>query len=80
MNQTHLSRTFKSVMQVGILDYIHTQRLLHAKDLLVHTAQNIDTIWQAVGYTNRRTFNRTFRKMEGMSASEYRKHPRPTAE
>lgn len=80
INQSHLSRTFKSVMQVGILDYIHTQRLLHAKDLLVHTAQNIDTIWQAVGYTNRRTFNRTFRKMEGMSASEYRKHPRPTSE
>ena len=80
MNQSHLSRTFKSVMKVGILDYIHTQRLIHAKGMLVDTGHNIDVIWQTVGYTNRRTFNRTFRKMEGMSASEFRKKLRSKSE
>lgn len=73
MNQSYLSRTFKAIYQIGILDYIHTQRLSHVKELLKDPKSNIDAIWAAVGYTNRRTFNRAFRKLEGMSASEYRK-------
>ena len=72
MNQSYLSRMFKSICSVGILDYIHTQRLIHVKEMLKDPNNSIDTIWAAVGYTNRRTFNRTFRKFEGMSASEYR--------
>lgn len=73
MNQSHLSRTFKDILHVGILDFIHTQRLLHVKEGLKDPESNIDAIWSAAGYTNRRTFNRAFRKMEGMSASEYRR-------
>lgn len=73
MNQSYLSRTFKEIFGIGILDFIHSQRLLHAKELLRDPTNNIDMIWEAVGYTNRRTFNRCFRKQENMSASEYRK-------
>ena len=73
MNQSYLSRTFKEIFGIGILDFIHSQRLLHAKALLKDSATPIDMIWEAVGYTNRRTFNRSFRKLENMSASEYRK-------
>ena len=73
LNQSYLSRTFKSVYDIGILDFIHTQRLLHVKELLRDPTISIDTIWMSAGYTNRRTFNRAFRRMEGMSASEYRK-------
>lgn len=74
MNQSYLSRTFKEIFGIGILEFIHSQRLLHAKELLKDPANNIDTVWQAVGYTNRRTFNRCFKKLEGVSASEYRKN------
>jgi len=73
MNQSYLSRTFKSAYQMGILEYIHTQRLAFVKDSLADPGRSIDAIWSAAGYTNRRTFNRTFRRLEGMSASEYRK-------
>ena len=73
MNQSYLSRTFKEIFGIGILDFIHSQRLLHAKALLKDSANQIDMIWESVGYTNRRTFNRSFRKLENMSASEYRK-------
>ena len=73
MNQSYLSRTFKEVFGIGILDFIHSQRLLHAKELLKDPANQIDMIWEAVGYTNRRTFNRSFRRLENISASEYRK-------
>ena len=73
MNQSYLSRTFKEIFGIGILDFIHSQRLLHAKALLKDSTNQIDMIWEAVGYTNRRTFNRSFRKLENMSASEYRK-------
>ena len=73
MNQSYLSRTFKEMFGIGILDFIHSQRLLHAKALLKDSTDQIDMIWEAVGYTNRRTFNRSFRKLENMSASEYRK-------
>lgn len=73
INQSYLSRTFKEIFGIGILDFIHSQRLLHAKALLKDSANQIDMIWEAVGYTNRRTFNRSFRRLENMSASEYRK-------
>lgn len=73
MNQSYLSRTFKEIFGIGVLEFIHSQRLLHAKELLKDPSNNIDMIWEAVGYTNRRTFNRSFRKLENMSASEYRK-------
>jgi AraC-like DNA-binding protein len=73
MNQSYLSRTFKNIFGIGILDFIHKQRLIHVKQQLQEPDSNIDTIWHSVGYTNRRTFNRTFRRLEGMSASEYRK-------
>lgn len=73
MNQSSLSRSFKYVHGTGVLDYIHHQRMLHVKEMLRNSNVNIDTIWKSAGYTNRRTFNRTFRKLEGMSASEYRK-------
>jgi len=73
MNQSYLSRTFKEIFGIGVLEFIHSQRILHAKELLKDSANNIDMIWEAVGYTNRRTFNRSFRKLENMSASEYRK-------
>lgn len=63
----------KEVFGIGILDFIHPQRLLHAKELLKDPANQIDMIWEAVGYTNRRTFNRSFRRLENMSASEHRK-------
>lgn len=74
MNQSYLSRTFKAVRGIGILDFIHNQRLNYVKQQLKDPSNNIDTIWQSAGYTNRRTFNRAFRKLEGMSASEYRKN------
>ena len=74
MNQSYLSRTFKSLRGIGVLDFIHSQRLIHVKTLLKNPDNSIDAIWEAVGYTNRRTFNRTFRKLVGMSASEYRKN------
>jgi len=74
MNQSYLSRTFKSVYHMGILEYIHTQRLCFVKSKLADPGESIDAIWSAAGYTNRRTFNRTFRRLEGMSASEFRKN------
>ncbi len=73
MNQSYLSRTFKTVRGVGILDFIHSQRLGYVKKQLENPDNKIDAIWQSAGFTNRRTFNRTFRRLEGMSASEYRK-------
>ncbi len=73
MNQSYLSRTFKEIYGIGILEFIHSQRVIQAKKLLEDPANQIDMIWKAVGYTNRRTFNRSFRKLANMSASEYRK-------
>ncbi len=76
MNQSYLSRSFKQIYGIGVLTFIHTQRLVHVKEKLENSENSIDEIWSSCGYTNRRTFNRTFRKLEGKSASEYRKAAR----
>lgn len=72
INQSYASRMFKACYGTGILDYIHTLRLTHARELLVSSDKSIDEIYSLVGYTNRRTFDRTFKQAEGMTATTYR--------
>ncbi len=72
LSAKYLSRVFKLIMGVNFSDYLAYVRIEKVKELLL-TSTPIERIAQQVGITNRTTFTRTFRKLEGMTPSEWRR-------
>lgn len=56
----------------SLIDYLNQLRIEKAKQLLLDTDQTIAQIALQVGYNNVQSFNRFFRKYEGMPPSNYK--------
>lgn len=56
----------------SLIDYINLLRIEKAKRLLLETKLNMKQIAAEVGYYNVQSFNRFFRKYEGMPPSSYK--------
>lgn len=56
----------------SVIDYLNQLRIQKAKQLLMETDLTIKQIASEVGYYNLQSFNRFFRKYEGMPPSSYR--------
>ena len=72
IHQSYLSKIFKEQIGEGLLDYIHKIRISEAKKLLLNTDLNMEAIASKTGYSNIRTFMRTFKKYEGITPGTYR--------
>ena len=77
MNSNYLSRVFKSETGNTFTDYLCTIRINKAKQLIIDTESLIDDISEQVGICSRRTFNRLFKKIVGVSPAMYRILNRP---
>jgi AraC-like DNA-binding protein/mannose-6-phosphate isomerase-like protein (cupin superfamily) len=73
ISKFHLSREFKRVYGITIVDYLTIKRINHAKEQLRFTKESIENIAAANGYPDASYFNKVFQKIEGMTGSEYRK-------
>jgi len=71
---TYLSKRFKESEQISILDYINMVRVHHVKQLLLETDLTLEKIAGQTGFSNISTFNRIFKKLEGITAGEYKKY------
>ncbi len=67
----HLSRSFKSNLNCGILDYIHQVRLQKAKELIL-SEKNLNSVAISTGFLDSKALTRTFKKYEGITPSQYR--------
>lgn len=67
-------RNFKLYTGFTPMQYILSKRIYNAEALLQNTQYNITEIAQIVGYDNPLYFSRIFKKLKGISPSEYRKH------
>lgn len=57
----------------SLIDYINCKRIQHAKQLLIEESTlNVNQIAVEVGYNNIQSFNRFFRKYEGVTPSSYK--------
>ncbi|WP_168120044.1 AraC family transcriptional regulator [Paenibacillus sp. HB172176] len=56
----------------SLIDYTNSLRIERAKQLLLETKLNMTQIASQVGYFNVQSFNRFFRKYEGMPPSSYK--------
>jgi len=66
-----LSRAFKQLTGINFIDYLTNLRIGMAKDLLRETNLKIIEIAEKVGY-QQTYFNRIFKKVEGVTPSQYR--------
>ena len=73
----YLSTLFNRELQQSITEYIHSQRLREAAELLRKTNLTIQSIAVYVGYTDTNYFSRLFRRHYQSTPSDYRKIIRP---
>lgn len=73
ISKFHMSREFKRIYGITILDYLTMKRINHAKAQLRFTELSIENIATESGYPDASYFNKVFQKLEAMTASEYRK-------
>ncbi|MCY9659201.1 helix-turn-helix domain-containing protein [Paenibacillus chondroitinus] len=69
---SYLSKQFKAQTGDALLDFISRTRLEEAKKLLTEQPLSIVEIARKVGYNDINTFNRTFKKFEGITPGKYK--------
>jgi len=71
-NPQYLSRIFRQAYHQTMIDVIQETRLEYARILLIHSKLNITEVAHACGFTDVRYFYRVFRRLQGMTAMEFR--------
>lgn len=72
VNKYYLSHIFSCKLQINFRDYLNRIRLNHAKQMIRTTGLSITEVWVESGFESQSSFNRIFRKQEGMTPREYR--------
>lgn len=72
-NPAYLSAKFKEISGKNLSVYIREQRMKEAQRLLAETNVPVETIYPAVGYTEKGHFYSTFKKYTGMTPLQFRK-------
>ncbi|MBW7477262.1 AraC family transcriptional regulator [Paenibacillus oenotherae] len=73
VSREHLSRVFKDMTGMKLTDYIHAKKILHAKQLLIHTTASIEEIAERCGFETLTHFHRVFKKRMEMTPAVFRK-------
>ena len=72
--QSYFCRLFKKQFGTSFLEYLSLYRISKAKELLENPAAKVSTVAEAVGFTDSAYFARCFKRLVGISPSEYKKH------
>ncbi|WP_195574192.1 helix-turn-helix domain-containing protein [Paenibacillus sp. 1001270B_150601_E10] len=72
VSEAYVSAFFKEQQGVNFSDYIEQMRLTEAKSLMEQDLP-LTAIAERVGYNSLNSFSRAFKRVHGMSASDYRK-------
>ena len=73
MDKHYLARLFKEQYGVTLVTYLQQVRITHAKRMLRFTDKSIEEIGLECGIGELNYFSRVFKKLEGVSPSEFRK-------
>lgn len=72
VSQWHLSKLLNRHTGQSFYDLLNSVRIRHAKELLGDPSLRVSNVGEMVGYQDTAHFSRTFKKVEGVSANEYR--------
>lgn len=73
ISKYYLSREFKKKYGTTMIQYVLAKKITNAKELLRYSTSSIEEIARLCGIDDASYFNKVFKKMEGCTASEYRK-------
>lgn len=73
ISKFYLSREFKKEYGTTIISYILIKRITSAKEQLRYGDSSIEEIALSCAFTDASYFNKVFKRLEGCTASEYRK-------
>jgi len=73
LNPAYLSRLFKKETGMSITDYLLSERMRMAKELISRSALPISEIARTLGYNNFSYFSRMFRKVYNANPQQFRK-------
>ena len=74
VNSTYLSYLFSQEMGIGFANYLLNLRMEHAKKLLRESNLKMWQVAEESGFNDYHYFSKVFKKSEGMSPAQYRKH------
>ena len=72
INRSYLTNCFKNVLNMSPQEYILNYRMNQASDLLKNTSLPINDIANKVGYDDALNFSKSFKKIYGITPSNYR--------
>ena len=72
-NPTYFSGMFKKETNMNFSDYLKKVRIDNAKTMLLNMEQTVEDISYAIGYSDIKYFSRLFKKMTGVTPTEFRK-------
>jgi two-component system response regulator YesN len=71
INASYLSLLFKEVIGMHFQEYLSSVRIRNAKDYLTSGRYSIAKVAEKTGYTSRFYFSRAFKKIEGLTPTEF---------
>ncbi|MBS2770537.1 AraC family transcriptional regulator [Anoxybacillus rupiensis] len=69
----YITRCMQKTMGMSVMQYLHYYRIAQAKKQLAETNDTIDSIAKRVGIEDAAYFSRLFKKVEGVTPTEYRR-------
>jgi transcriptional regulator GlxA family with amidase domain len=76
MSRATLVRRLQDIVGVAPMAYIMDWRLMKAHELVKHTAQSLEQIAQATGFSSARTLSRAFERQYGFTPHDIRRSHR----
>lgn len=74
VSQWHLSKLLNTEMEKSFSEILNDTRIKYAKKMLEDSSLRIGDVAREVGFLDFSHFSRVFKKIEGISANEYRNH------
>jgi len=70
----YLSKSFKKIMEMSLVDYINQAKCEKAKELMKKGSSRVNEIAIELGFENIYYFSKVFKKVTGLSPTEYQKN------
>jgi AraC-like DNA-binding protein len=71
LSTVYLSRVFKAATEYSVIEYFNKIKIDRAKELIIEGDKKVKEIAQVLGFTDEFYFSRVFKRMEGISPSEF---------
>lgn len=73
ISEGHLRKCFKNELNITVVDYLTNYRIRSAKKMMKSGEYKISEVFEKVGFTSSQYFSYVFKKIEGVTPSEFLK-------